>query len=49
MAYSDKENILQLVALLKAHEVRNIVLCPGSRNTPLTHTSPTIRSSPATP
>ena len=38
MAYSDKENILQLVALLKAHEVRNIVLCPGSRNTPLTHT-----------
>ncbi len=38
MAYSDKENILQLVALLKAHEVRNIVLCPGSRNSPLTHT-----------
>lgn len=38
MAYSDKENILQLVALLKAHEIRNVVLCPGSRNTPLTHT-----------
>ena len=38
MAYSDKENILQLVALLKAYEIRNIVLCPGSRNTPLIHT-----------
>ena len=30
--YSDKKNILQLVALLKAHGVRKIVLCPGSRN-----------------
>ena len=28
--YSDKKNILQLVALLKAHDVRKIVLCPGS-------------------
>ncbi len=28
--YSDKKNILQLVALLKAHGVRKIVLCPGS-------------------
>lgn len=36
--YSDKKNILQLVALLKAHEIRNVVLCPGSRNTPLIHT-----------
>ena len=36
--YSDKKNILQLVALLKAHEIRNIVLCPGSRNTPIIHT-----------
>ena len=25
--YSDKKNILQLVALLKAHGVRKIVLC----------------------
>lgn len=36
--YSDKKNILQLVALLKAHGIRNVVLCPGSRNTPLIHT-----------
>lgn len=36
--YSDKKNILQLVALLKAHEIRNIILCPGSRNTPIIHT-----------
>ena len=27
--YSDKKNILQLAALLKAHGVRKIVLCPG--------------------
>lgn len=33
--YSDKKSILQLVALLKAHEVRRIVLCPGSRNAPI--------------
>ena len=33
--FSDKKNILQLVALLKAHGVRNIVCCPGSRNTPI--------------
>ena len=33
--YSDKKNILQLVALLIEHGVSNIVLCPGSRNTPL--------------
>lgn len=36
--YSDKKNILQLVALLKAHNIRKIVLCPGSRNTPLIQT-----------
>lgn len=36
--YSDKKNILQLVALLRAHEIRNVVLCPGSRNTPIIHT-----------
>ncbi len=36
--YTDKKNILQLVALLKEHGVRNIVICPGSRNIPLTQT-----------
>ena len=36
--YSDKKNILQLAALLKAHEIRHVVLCPGSRNTPIVHT-----------
>lgn len=35
--YSDKRNVLQLVALLKAHGITNIVLSPGSRNSPLTH------------
>lgn len=33
--YSDKKSVLQLVALLKAHNVRQIVLCPGSRNAPI--------------
>ena len=33
--YSDKKNIQQLVALLQAHQVRKIVLCPGSRNAPI--------------
>lgn len=33
--YSDKKNVLQLVALLRAHGVRRAVLCPGSRNVPL--------------
>ncbi|MGL5959081.1 MAG: 2-succinyl-5-enolpyruvyl-6-hydroxy-3-cyclohexene-1-carboxylic-acid synthase [Phocaeicola sp.] len=36
--YSEKRNILQLVALLKAHGVNKIVLCPGSRNAALVHT-----------
>lgn len=36
--YSDKKNILQLAALLIEHGVQNIVLCPGSRNTPLIQT-----------
>ncbi len=36
--YSDKKNILQLAALLRAHGVRNIVLCPGSRNAAIVHT-----------
>ena len=33
--YSTKESVLQVVALLVAHGVREAVLCPGSRNTPL--------------
>ena len=36
--YSDKKSILQLAALLKAHGVKKIVLCPGSRNAPIVHT-----------
>lgn len=36
--FSDKRNILQLVALLKAHQVKHIVVCPGGRNAPIVHT-----------
>lgn len=36
--YTDKKNILQLVALLEAHHVTKVVLCPGSRNAPIVHT-----------
>lgn len=35
--YSEKENVLQLVALFKAHGITHIVLSPGSRNSPLIH------------
>lgn len=35
--YSDKKNVLELVALLKAHGITHMVLSPGSRNTPLIH------------
>ncbi len=35
--YSDKENINILTALLRAHGVRHAVVCPGSRNAPITH------------
>jgi 2-succinyl-5-enolpyruvyl-6-hydroxy-3-cyclohexene-1-carboxylate synthase len=35
---TDKKSVLQLVALLKAHGVRHVVLCPGSRNIPIVHT-----------
>ncbi len=38
MMYTDKKNILQLAALLKAHEIRNIVLCPGEGDAPFAHT-----------
>ena len=36
--YSDKKSILQLAALLKAHGVQKMVLCPGSRNAAIVHT-----------
>ena len=36
--YTDKKNVLQLAALLRAHGVRRIVIAPGSRNIPLTQT-----------
>ncbi len=36
--FSDKKSILQLTALLRAHGVTKVVLCPGSRNAPLVHT-----------
>lgn len=36
--YSDRKNVLQLVALLKAYGIKHIVISPGSRNSPLTHT-----------
>lgn len=36
--YTDKINVLQLAALLKAYGIRQIVLSPGSRNSPLNHT-----------
>ena len=33
--YSDQKSVLQVVAVLRAHGVRRVVLCPGSRNVPL--------------
>ncbi|MBK5194923.1 MAG: 2-succinyl-5-enolpyruvyl-6-hydroxy-3-cyclohexene-1-carboxylic-acid synthase, partial [Proteiniphilum sp.] len=35
--YSEKKSVLQLVALLKAHDIMHVVLSPGSRNAPLIH------------
>jgi 2-succinyl-5-enolpyruvyl-6-hydroxy-3-cyclohexene-1-carboxylate synthase len=35
--YSGKKHILQLVALLKAHGISQVVLSPGSRNAPIIH------------
>ena len=35
--YSNKEHINILTALLVAHGVRHAVVCPGSRNAPITH------------
>lgn len=36
--FSDKKNILELIALLIKHEISNVVVCPGSRNAPIVHT-----------
>lgn len=36
--YSEKKSILQLTALLLAHGVRKVVMCPGGRNAPIVHT-----------
>ncbi len=38
MAYSDKKNLLELVALMDAFGIHHVVLSPGSRNAPLIHT-----------
>lgn len=35
---SDNRSIQQLAALLLAHDVREVVLCPGSRNAAIVHT-----------
>lgn len=35
--YCDKENVNILTALLIAHGVTDVVVCPGSRNAPLVH------------
>lgn len=36
--FTDKRNILQLTALLSAHGVGKVVLCPGSRDIPIVQT-----------
>lgn len=36
--YSSKRHILELVALLREHRIRKVVLCPGSRNIPIIET-----------
>ena len=36
--FTDKKNILQLAALLRAHGIKKVVLCPGSRNIPIVQT-----------
>ena len=49
--YSDKENVNILTALLVQHGVRHIVVCPGSRNSALSHNfneHPDIICHPAT-
>lgn len=36
--YTDKQNILQLVTLLREHGIHKVVVCPGSRNIPIVQT-----------
>lgn len=36
--YSTQKSVLQLVALMKAHHIHHVVLCPGSRNAPIVET-----------
>lgn len=35
--FANKRNVLELVALLKAHNIKHVVVSPGSRNAPLIH------------
>lgn len=35
--YSDHENVNILTALLTAHGIKDVIVCPGSRNAPLAH------------
>lgn len=37
MSFSDKDNINILTSLLKANEICDAVVCPGSRNAPIIH------------
>ena len=39
---TDKKNVLELAALMRAHGIRKVVLCPGSRNIPLVQTFSTL-------
>lgn len=51
MRLSSKKNIQELAALMVAHGVHDVVLCPGSRNAPLVQTFsqiPEMRCHPAT-
>lgn len=36
--FTSKKSVLELVALIKAHDIREVVLSPGSRNAPLSLT-----------
>ena len=33
--FTDKSNVLELIALLLAHNIKHVVLCPGSRDIPI--------------
>ena len=36
--YSNNRSVIQLAALLRAHGIEDVVLCPGSRNVPIVET-----------